>query len=702
MGLVRRRLGSGQIVKSAWLVYCLVAAILLSAPVSASAVTIYSAPVNTWIRINPSQYYPQPQKWTPYGWTVLKGVLLDGPDSFITVLRLSVEPGRKYTLEAKWPNDGKTAKISLRGVNPFVDWGDRLPKAPTYGALVREGVFNLGRDDGSCVMTNSRNVVISRQSQHNGLLVIYAAPQRGVPVEIRLRSPADPQPPKTCYIDVLCGKTKMWRASSRHICNSNEDIITLLNDPDGRAPQATRPWPGGGGTGTDGRQKPPPTSPPTASPPTTPPRADQPSSWLENGDFHDGLAHWRTGQYGYAASPKKVWAGRPDASSGCLRLSVYGGTQYADQVVRIGDLNQELTARFRVERWSTFNGGQPGGWAAVSVTFKDSAGRNLATTLFYLNPHAPSVNRKGVIWKRLNPALPLPTPWIPVRANLADLAREHGLSSDRVASVKIAAVAFGTHEDRKPTVVCFDDFHLAKSAGGESPGGSGRPALWLDRTTVAPGQTVTVHFKGAEGFAENAWIGIVPSGVPHGNERTNDDHDLAYQYLHGRVAGSLTFKAPVRPGSYDFRMHDTDDYGREMASVTFRVVSSGQGSPPHKPTTVRRNFDHWLGRFSVTAVTEGLCPGPGPNGEWLWSFEVVRRGKGYAAKIIEPEPVAVKELAFKGRMIRFVIDDRWQQEITLTLSDDGQNLFGKSFYRRPARSGDPCSKARHVGRRLAR
>lgn len=38
-----------------------------------------------------------------------------------------------------------------------------------------------------------------------------------------------------------------------------------------------------------------------------------------------------------------------------------------------------------------------------------------------------------------------------------------------------------------------------------------------------------------------------------------------------RWGGVLTFRAPEQAGSYDFRMHDTDNGGREVAYVTFTV-----------------------------------------------------------------------------------------------------------------------------------
>jgi hypothetical protein len=100
---------------------------------------------------------------------------------------------------------------------------------------------------------------------------------------------------------------------------------------------------------------------------------------------------------------------------------------------------------------------------------------------------------------------------------------------------------------------------------------SAGPSLVTDKATYAPGEAISVTFTAPAGLPENAWVGIIPSAVPHGDEATNDNNDLTYQYLKGMTAGTLTFAAPMVAGSYDFRMHDTDDGGKEIASVTFTV-----------------------------------------------------------------------------------------------------------------------------------
>jgi len=95
--------------------------------------------------------------------------------------------------------------------------------------------------------------------------------------------------------------------------------------------------------------------------------------------------------------------------------------------------------------------------------------------------------------------------------------------------------------------------------------------LILSQTSFAPGDTIAVQFKALPNFSTNAWIGIVPSDIPHGQEEVNDFNHIDYQYLDGQMSGELTFVAPQDTGSYDFRMHDTDSQGSEITFVTFQV-----------------------------------------------------------------------------------------------------------------------------------
>jgi hypothetical protein len=127
--------------------------------------------------------------------------------------------------------------------------------------------------------------------------------------------------------------------------------------------------------------------------------------------------------------------------------------------------------------------------------------------------------------------------------------------------------------------------------------GGGKATLKLDKDTFACGEEIAVTFTAPSSFTEKAWVGIIPSDVPHGSESENDQHDIAYLYLDKQVAGVLDFHAPGKAGNYDFRMHDTDDNGKEVASVSFtvKVVTEGAKITLDKETyapgeEIRLNF----------------------------------------------------------------------------------------------------------------
>ncbi|EKD41218.1 MAG: hypothetical protein ACD_73C00801G0008 [uncultured bacterium] len=107
--------------------------------------------------------------------------------------------------------------------------------------------------------------------------------------------------------------------------------------------------------------------------------------------------------------------------------------------------------------------------------------------------------------------------------------------------------------------------------------------LELKETKFAPGASIVVNFKAPNDLPGDAWVGIIPSHVPHGSEFQNDQYDLAYQYLNQRTQGGLTFNAPFQGGHYDFRMNSTDNNGIEIASVSFSVEGTVEPSEV-KPT----------------------------------------------------------------------------------------------------------------------
>jgi hypothetical protein len=111
------------------------------------------------------------------------------------------------------------------------------------------------------------------------------------------------------------------------------------------------------------------------------------------------------------------------------------------------------------------------------------------------------------------------------------------------------------------------------SAAGTAYGQIEDISMWLEKTHVSPGEAIVVHFTAPQGFSPDAWIGLMPTGVPHDFEVVNDQYDfrkdtIQYRYLSGRTAGTLLFTAPAGPGMYDFRL-----YGDESGSVEWGVMS---------------------------------------------------------------------------------------------------------------------------------
>jgi len=116
--------------------------------------------------------------------------------------------------------------------------------------------------------------------------------------------------------------------------------------------------------------------------------------------------------------------------------------------------------------------------------------------------------------------------------------------------------------------MAFVTFTVA--ADSDDPAGYG---LRLYNNRFAPGEEIRVAFRASSGWHDTAWIGLIPAGIAHGSESENDKHDVAHQYLKKQSRGVLVFKAPAEKGRWDLRLHDTDNNGREIDSVTFTVTS---------------------------------------------------------------------------------------------------------------------------------
>jgi hypothetical protein len=161
------------------------------------------------------------------------------------------------------------------------------------------------------------------------------------------------------------------------------------------------------------------------------------------------------------------------------------------------------------------------------------------------------------------------------------------LPQGRPFRLKVSAMDYGG-------VGHASDVWLLLDGQGTSAGGAATASasLSLNRDHsgghYAPGEAIVVNFTAPAGYASDAWIGIIPSQVPHGSEAENDRHDLTYQYIQKRASGSMSFIAPAAPGNYDLRMHDSDNNGKEVASVSFQVGTvpnaGGRGYTAGRPS----------------------------------------------------------------------------------------------------------------------
>lgn len=90
----------------------------------------------------------------------------------------------------------------------------------------------------------------------------------------------------------------------------------------------------------------------------------------------------------------------------------------------------------------------------------------------------------------------------------------------------------------------------------------------VDPSAANRGQTIQVQYFAVSELAPTAWIGMVPSDIPHGDGYENDRYDVLFVYLKGRNSGTFNVTIPgnIPPGEYEFRLFDTDDNGREIVS----------------------------------------------------------------------------------------------------------------------------------------
>ncbi|MBL6891828.1 MAG: hypothetical protein ISR22_07270 [Candidatus Poseidoniaceae archaeon] len=118
---------------------------------------------------------------------------------------------------------------------------------------------------------------------------------------------------------------------------------------------------------------------------------------------------------------------------------------------------------------------------------------------------------------------------------------------------------------------------------------AGNATITTSKSTYTIDEGIDFSFT-APKLPDDAWIGIVPVAIPHGDEAVNDSHDISYEYLRGRTNGDITLPNPGL-GTWTLRLHNTDNNGRELTHVVFEVVSSlGSSESLHKGRTCEINI----------------------------------------------------------------------------------------------------------------
>ena len=180
-------------------------------------------------------------------------------------------------------------------------------------------------------------------------------------------------------------------------------------------------------------------------------------------------------------------------------------------------------------------------------------------------------------------------------------------------------------------------------------------SLRLDRDRFVTGEAFTVHFTAPGSWPNDAWVGIIPSAIPHGDERQNDNHDIAYQYLGKRTAGSLTFTAPSA-GDWDLRLHDTDNGGKEFASVGFRVdAAAPTGGREYTAAPMPGGRDYTASTPAANTGLAGMWTIVANN--YTGKLELTEHGGQLAGRVwfdVYQTWEDLREIAFDGRTLRFL------------------------------------------------
>jgi len=158
---------------------------------------------------------------------------------------------------------------------------------------------------------------------------------------------------------------------------------------------------------------------------------------------------------------------------------------------------------------------------------------------------------------------------------------------------------------------------------GMTPGAT---RLGLDKGNFAPNEEFRVHFTTPGTYADSAWVGVIPSNIPHGDENVNDQYDSSYAYVRRYNSGTVILRAPGTPGNYDARLNDSSENGKETASISFTVGGNGGNTPILSSTATTSGSNPTGRRYTLARIEVTTTYGPG---DWLPPLAQNRGAKTY-------------------------------------------------------------------------
>lgn len=121
----------------------------------------------------------------------------------------------------------------------------------------------------------------------------------------------------------------------------------------------------------------------------------------------------------------------------------------------------------------------------------------------------------------------------------------------------------------------------------------------IDKSIYDKGEIIRITFTKTDSTPGKAWVGIIPSSVPHGSEAVNDENDIIYRFIEDHPDGKLSFRAPTSGQQWDIRYNSNDGANQEYSYITFSINTESDD------VTIEEELKVW----NVPAVGIGIIEG---------------------------------------------------------------------------------------------